>query len=204
MELDLHTGPLWWTSPNAPLLLLAGIFLWSCLALCPRRTCVTITCPTGLELPGDSFRSRVLQLGRAPQSSSDSLLPPPFLTRRESVCCGVWLQVHRDLSGRPAQCEGAVWGDRAAGAPPARQQGEEREAAGLPEKEGEHPQESPALLGQDCGQKQQEYGFQAQVQILPWPLCALGPQSHPRCSPDGHRRAPLGLIIYIRLHLQCY
>lgn len=103
---------------------------------------------------------------------------PPHPPRRESMCCGVRLQVHWDLCGSPAQREGAVWGHCTAGSPSAGQQGEERPAPGLPEEEGEHPQESQALLGQDCGQKQ-EYGLQAQVQVLPWPLCAIGTQNYP-------------------------
>lgn len=99
--------------------------------------------------------------------------------RRESLCCGVRLQIHRDLCGCAAQREGTVWGHCATGAPAQGQQGEEWEEAGLPEEAGEHSQESQALLGQNCGQKQQEHGFQAQVKILPWPVCALGTQCHP-------------------------
>lgn len=132
----------------------------------------------------DHLTSAVLQLGYVRWGISYSAAPLTFFSssppcRRESMCCGVWLQVHWDLCGCPAQREGAVWGHRTAGPPSAGQQGEEWAAASLPKKEGEHPQESQALLGQDCGQKQQEYGFQAQVQILPWPLGALGTQSPP-------------------------
>jgi len=96
-----------------------------------------------------------------------------WFCRGPSVRRCVWLQVHRDLSSRAAQCERALWRHREASAAQEGQQGKEREAAGLPETEGEHPEESQAVLGQNSCQEQQEYGLQTQVQVLSWPIGTL-------------------------------
>lgn len=116
--------------------------------------------------------------------------------RGTSLCRCVWLQVHRDLGSCATQCERAFWRHRAASPAPEGQQGEEREASGIPKTEREHLQESQAVLGQNSCQEQQEYGLQTKVQVLPWPIGTLRTLDSARaCGFCGHYLTVVGQSI---------
>lgn len=104
-----------------------------------------------------------------------------FPCRGPGVCCGVWLQVHRDLGCPAPQREGSVRGHRAADPPAQGQQGGQRPQDGQHQEEGEHQQKGQALPRQDCGKEQQEDGFQSKIQVVPRPVCAIGTLGRAGC-----------------------
>lgn len=126
--------------------------------------------------------------------------------RGTSLCCCVWLQVHRDLGSCATQCERAFWRHCEASPAPEGQQGEEREASGIPKTEREHLQESQAVLGQNSCQEQQEYGLQTKVQVLPWPIGTLRTLDSARACGIlwtlSNCRGTIHQSIYIRLGYQ--